>query len=228
MNNIEKSLAQINQLIQRTEKNFNRPPGSVQLIAVSKTKPVESIRTAIVCQQADFAENYVQEAIDKMASIGHVGLTWHFIGPVQSNKTRPIAAHFDWVHSIDRIKIAKRLNDMRPRQKPPLNICIQVNTSAEETKFGIDPDQLTDIAQYCASLPQIRLRGLMALPAPCSDFEQQRLPFRRLREMFIELQSFVPTIDTLSMGTSQDMEAAIAEGSTMVRIGSAIFGPRNT
>ena len=228
MNDIGKSLARISQLIQQAEKNFNRPPGSVKLIAVSKTKPVEAIRLAITCQQTDFAENYVQEAVDKITSIGHDGLTWHFIGPVQSNKTRPIAEHFDWVHSVDRIKIAKRLNDMRPRHMPPLNICIQVNTSAEQTKSGIDPDKLTALAQHCALLPQIRLRGLMTLPAPGKDFDQQRLPFRQLGEMLVELRSIVPTLDTLSMGTTMDMEAAIAEGSTMVRIGSAIFGPRQT
>jgi hypothetical protein len=226
MENIQSSLARLKQDIRMAEAQYGRVPGSVALLAVSKLRPVADIRAAIAGGQLQFAENYAQEALEKIHLINDPGLIWHFIGPIQSNKTRPIAEHFHWVHSIDRLKTAQRLNDARPAHLPPLNICIQINISKEQTKAGIAPDELPEFIEKCRDLPKLRLRGLMTLPEPASDFEQQRLPFCLLKNLFNDLCRDCPGCDTLSMGTTQDMQAAIAEGSTMVRIGTALFGPR--
>ena len=225
--NISAALAHIRQRISDAERRFDRVPNSVQLLAVSKTKPVTYIQAAIDAGQVCFAENYLQEAVEKIISLKNPQLIWHFIGSIQSNKTRDIAQHFHWVHTIDRIKIARRLNEQRPDHLPPLNICLQINISGENSKSGIAPDELSQLANDCASLPNIKIRGLMAMPAQDSDFERQRVPFRQLRLLFTELQTESPELDTLSMGTTSDLEAAIAEGATMVRIGTAIFGARN-
>ena len=221
------ALAQIRQRISDAERRFNRVPNSVQLLAVSKTKPEAAIQAAIDAGQTCFAENYLQEAVKKIMHFNNPHLVWHFIGSIQSNKTRDIAQHFHWAHTIDRIKIARRLNEHRPGHLPPLNICLQINISGENSKSGIVPDELIQLADHCSSLPNIKIRGLMTMPAQASDFEKQRVPFRRLRLLFTELQTEYPELDTLSMGTTGDLEAAIAEGATMVRIGTAIFGSRN-
>lgn len=227
MKNPATALIELRKRIGAAEQKYGRLPGSVKLLAVTKTKLIKDIYPAIDCGQTDFAENYVQEAIGKITAINDSRLTWHFIGPIQSNKTRAIAEYFHWVHSLDRAKIALRLNDLRPDHLPPLNICIQINICNEQSKSGILPDALRELVKVCTALPRLRLRGLMALPVPSENFDQQRVPFRRLRELFDELHSSHPGLDTLSMGTSHDMEAAIAEGSTMVRIGTVLFGPRD-
>lgn len=226
MNNIAQSLAGIRHKIQLLEQKYQRQAGSVNLLAVSKTKPVDSVRQAMMAGQVDFGENYVQEAVSKINEINHPGLCWHFIGPVQSNKTRNIAEYFQWVHSIDRDKIAQRLNDNRPENMPPLNICLQVNISEEQGKSGVKLSELGKLAEFCSTLPRLKLCGLMTLPALCDDFEEQRIPFKRMRDLLTRLQADYPAMETLSMGTTHDMEAAIAEGSTIVRIGTAIFGTR--
>ncbi len=226
-NNISVALAQIRQKISAAEQRFNREPGSVQLLAVSKTKPLCDIQTAIDCGQMCFAENYLQESVEKINKLNNAQLEWHFIGSIQSNKTREIAQHFQWVHTVDRVKIARRLNEMRPSHLAPLNICLQVNISGEASKSGIEPQQLKQLAADCSSLSNIKLRGLMAMPAPASDFDKQRLPFQKMQQLLTELQSDYPEMDTLSMGTSDDLQAAIAEGATMIRIGTSIFGARN-
>ncbi len=225
--NISVALAQIRQRISDAEQRFNRDPNSVQLLAVSKTKPVDAIQEAIDAGQVFFAENYLQEAIEKIEHFNNAQLIWHFIGAIQSNKTRDIAQHFQWAHTIDRIKVARRLNEQRPDNLPPLNICLQINISGENSKSGIAVDELMQLADDCAALANIKIRGLMAMPAQDSDFERQRIPFRELKQLFTECQSRHPGLDTLSMGTTNDLEAAIAEGATMVRIGTAIFGARN-
>ncbi len=225
--NISVALAQIRQRISDAEQRFNRDPDSVQLLAVSKTKPVAAIQAAIDAGQTCFAENYLQEAVEKIKNFNNPQLIWHFIGSIQSNKTRDIAQHFQWAHTIDRIKIARRLNEQRPDDLPPLNICLQINISGEDSKSGIAPDELIQLTDDCASLANLKIRGLMAMPAQDSDFERQRIPFRELKQLFTECQSRHPGLDTLSMGTTNDLEAAIAEGATMVRIGTAIFGSRD-
>jgi hypothetical protein len=224
---ISVALAQIRQRISDAERCYNRDPNSVQLLAVSKTKPVAAIQAAIDAGQTCFAENYLQEAVEKIMCFNNPQLIWHFIGSIQSNKTRDIAQHFHWAHTIDRIKIARRLSEQRPQHLPPLNICLQINISGENSKSGIAPDELIQLADDCSSLANIKIRGLMAMPAQDSDFARQRAPFRQLRLLFTELQTGYPDLDTLSMGTTNDLEAAIAEGATMVRIGTAIFGARN-
>lgn len=225
MKNIADRLAEMNARIAAAEQRFGRPPGSVTLVAVSKTRTSADIEAAAACGQADFGENYVQEALAKMADC-RPDLIWHFIGPVQSNKTRDVASRFAWVHSLDRARIARRLDAARSEGLPPMNVCIQVNISGEASKSGVMPGDVEALAGEVAGLPRLRLRGLMTMPAPCPDFEGQRLPFRRLHGLFEDLRQCGLDLDTLSMGTSSDMEAAIAEGATMVRIGTAIFGPR--
>ncbi|HCB12307.1 MAG TPA: YggS family pyridoxal phosphate-dependent enzyme [Gammaproteobacteria bacterium] len=212
--------------IRDTEQRFQRPPDSVQLLAVSKTHPATAIAALAAAGQRRFGENYLQEALDKMAELKALNLEWHFIGPIQANKTRSIAEHFSWVHSVDRLKIAERLNAQRPAALPPLNICLEVNIDREPSKHGLDESQITEVAQAAAALPRLRLRGLMAIPAPASDFERQRQPFARLRELRDRLNAAGLALDTLSIGMSDDLEAAIAEGATLVRIGTALFGPR--
>ena len=226
MKNIADSFAQLMQVIRQAESEYGRIPGSVTLLAVSKTRSVGDIKTAMACGQRQFAENYIQEALEKISLINDPGLAWHFIGPIQSNKTRLIAEHFHWVHSLDRMKIAQRLNAARPEHLPPINICIQINISNEKSKAGIAPGALPEFINDCSGLTRLRLRGLMALPEPASDFAQQRIPFRGLKYLFDDARCACPGLDTLSMGTTQDLRAAIAEGSTMVRIGTALFGPR--
>jgi len=224
--NIPERLEQVKSEIRASEEKYAREAGSVKLLAVSKTQSAREILTAVGSGQQDFGENYLKEAVDKIQQIFHPDLCWHFIGPVQSNKTNQIAQLFQWVHSVDRIKIAKRLNDQRPGSLPPLNICAQVNISGEDTKAGIEPDELVNFAKELSSLPRLKLRGLMGFPAPSDDFQTQRKPFKVLRELYDKLSKEGFCVDTLSMGASHDMEAAIAEGSTIVRIGTNIFGSR--
>ena len=212
--------------IRAAEQRFQRPPGSVALLAVGKTQPAAAIAAVAAAGQARFGENYLQEALAKMAELAALNLEWHFIGPVQANKTRPIAERFAWVHSVDRLKIAERLSAQRPAGLPPLNVCLEVNISREPSKHGLDESDVPAVARAVAALPRLRLRGLMAIPAPAADFAAQRLPCARLRELWERLLAEGLELDTLSMGMSDDLEAAIAEGATLVRVGTAIFGPR--
>lgn len=223
---IAKNIAKLKSRIRNASQNCGRDPGAITLLAVAKTKPAEAVREAAAAGLSDVGENYLQEALDKMASLGDLDLTWHFIGPLQSNKTRPVAEHFDWVHSVDRLKIARRLSEQRPASLPPLNLCLQVNISGEESKAGVSLEELPDLAAEVAGLPGIRLRGLMAIPAPSGSPVEQRRPFAALRSALEALQAELTWLDTLSMGMSADLEAAIAEGATMVRVGTDIFGPR--
>lgn len=203
-----------------------RDPDAVRLLAVSKTFPAEAVREAYRAGQHAFGENYVQEAVDKIQALHDLPLEWHFIGPIQSNKTRDIAQHFAWVHGVDRLKIAERLSAQRPAHLPPLNICLQVNVSGEDSKSGVAPGEVEALAVQVAQLTNLRLRGLMAIPAPADDPAVQRLPFARMRALLQQLNSCGLQLDTLSMGMSHDYPAAIAEGATIVRIGTAIFGAR--
>jgi pyridoxal phosphate enzyme (YggS family) len=205
-----------------------RDPASVRLLAVSKTFPAEAVREARAAGQIAFGENYVQEGVGKIEALADLraGLEWHCIGPLQSNKTRPVAAHFDWVHSIDRLKIAERLAEQRPAELPPLQVCLQVNVDAGANKSGVPPAEALALARAVAALPRLRLRGLMAIPEPAPDFETQQALFLRAAAVFEEMRGAGLEVDTLSLGMSADLEAAIAAGSTMVRIGTAIFGGR--
>lgn len=203
-----------------------RAPESVRLLAVSKTMPVERLREAIAAGQRAFGENYVQEALEKIAALGGQALEWHHIGLIQSNKTAEIAAHFDWAHGVDRLKIAQRLSDQRPAGQPPLQVCVQVNISGEASKSGCAPGEALALCQSVAALPGLRLRGLMALPAPAAASADPRAPFRQLRALFEQARADGLALDTLSMGMSDDFEAAIAEGATLIRVGSALFGAR--
>lgn len=225
MKNIADRLQAVRERIRVAERRYDREPGAVTLVAVSKTRAAAEVEAAAACGQADFGENYVQEALAKMADC-RSGLAWHFIGPVQSNKTRDIATRFAWVHSLERDKIARRLDAARPADTTPLNVCIQVNISGEDSKSGVAPGEVETLAAQIAALPRLRLRGLMAMPAPEPDFDAQRESFRRLYNLFEDLRQSGHALDTLSMGTSGDMEAAVAEGATIVRIGTDIFGPR--
>jgi len=198
------------------------------VLAVSKTRDAEEVRAAAALGLRDFGENYVQEGLAKIEALAGLDLCWHFIGPIQSNKTRAIAEHFAWVHSVDRLKIAQRLSAQRPAQLPDLQVCLQVNISGEDSKSGVDPTELMALATAVAQLPRLQLRGLMAIPAPADTLAQQRVPFARLRSALVALQATLPTLDTLSMGMSGDLEAAIAEGATIVRVGTDLFGPRAT
>lgn len=203
-----------------------RAPSSVQLLAVSKTWPADAVRAAAAAGQRRFGENYVQEGVAKAAELHALGLEWHFIGPLQSNKTRAVAQAFDWVHGIDRLKIAERLSAQRDVHLPPLNVCLQVNVSGEASKSGVTPAEVAALAQAVAALPRLRLRGLMCIPEPSTDTAVLRARFRLLRELQEGLRASGLALDTLSMGMSDDLEAAIAEGSTLVRVGTAIFGTR--
>jgi pyridoxal phosphate enzyme (YggS family) len=206
-----------------------RDPRSVSLLAVSKTFPAEDVRAAHAAGQRAFGENYVQEATTKIAALADLraSLEWHFIGPLQSNKTRPVAETFDWVHSVDRLKIAQRLAEQRPENLPPLNVCLQVNVSGEASKAGVAPAEAAEVARAIAALPRLALRGLMSIPEPAGSIEAQRAPHRQLRELFEQLRANGLELDTLSMGMSSDLEAAVLEGATMVRVGTAIFGARD-
>jgi hypothetical protein len=218
--------------IRESERRFHRQPGSVMLLAVSKTRSPDTIAAAATAGLKRFGENYLQEALEKKQLLRHLDLEWHFIGPIQSNKSRRIAENFAWVHSVERLKIAERLNAQRPAEMPPLNICLQVNVSEEINKSGLRLAELPELVRALVKLPRLRLRGLMAIPAPYDDFTLQRRPFAQLREALEQLkQADLPEnvstfMDTLSMGMSHDLEAAVAEGATIVRIGTAIFGPR--
>jgi pyridoxal phosphate enzyme (YggS family) len=204
----------------------NRPISSVRLLAVSKTQPVGKIRDLALLGQIAFGESYVDEALEKMAKLTDCNLEWHFIGPLQSNKTRAIAAHFDWVQSVDRAKLVRRLAQQRTGRQAPLNLLIQVNLDGESQKAGCDPADIGALAGLIAEHPELRLRGLMAIPAPRESVGEQRVTFGKLRALFDQLAERYPEIDTLSAGMSDDLEAAIAEGSGMVRVGTALFGPR--
>ena len=221
------ALAKVTQQIGEFAAKYNRDPTSVSLLAVSKRKPVSAIEAAIEAGQRSFGENYVDEGVEKILALSDKSLDWHFIGAIQSRKCQLIAEHFDWVHSVDRLKVAKRLSDARPSDKAPLNICLQVNLDNEASKSGVTSEQLNELAAACAELPGLRIRGLMAIPAPRVDFDEQRKVFATLRELMLGLQTGNPTFDTLSMGMSADMEAAISEGATIVRVGTAIFGARD-
>ncbi len=203
-----------------------RDPTSIKLLAVSKTKPEAMIRSAYAAGQRAFGENYVQEGVAKAQALAALDIEWHFIGPLQSNKTRSVAEHFAWVHGVEREKIARRLSEQRPDHLPDLNLCLQVNISGEASKAGLEPAAVADLALAVQSLPRVRLRGLMAIPAPSADMSTQRVPFAALRALLTTLQQDLPGLDTLSMGMSADLEAAIAEGATLVRIGTDIFGAR--
>lgn len=224
---LENNIAKLRQRIRLSAKKYHRPEGAIVLLAVSKTRPAEDIRAAHALGINDFGENYLQEALPKIEALQALGLTWHFIGPIQSNKTRPIAEHFDWVHSVDRDKIARRLNEQRPAAASPLQVCLQVNVSGEASKSGVSPAGLPALAEAVLQLPRLRLRGLMAIPATTDSEAEQRVAFAQLRGLFEELQPQAPDLDTLSMGMSGDLEAAVAEGSTLLRIGTALFGPRH-
>lgn len=207
---------------------FHRNSNEVTLLAVSKTKPAADLRAAYMAEQRHFGENYLQEALEKQQQLSDLDIVWHFIGPIQSNKTRSLAEHFDWVHSVDRLKIARRLNEQRPKHLAPLNICLQVNLDNEDTKSGVSLEELPALVESVALLPHLKLRGLMAIPAPRSDFDQQQQSLQRLQVALQQINSRGHSLDTLSMGMSGDLDAAVAAGSTMVRIGTDIFGARAT
>ncbi len=203
-----------------------RPADEVTLLAVSKTFGADAVREAAGAGQRAFGENYIQEAVEKIALLEHLGLEWHCIGPIQSNKTRLVATHFQWAHTVDRLKIAQRLSEQRPEGLPPLNVCIQVNIDGGPTKAGVAPGEALALAREVAALPRLALRGLMTIPEPGDDFESQKAVHGRTRALFDELRAAGLPLDTLSMGMSGDLEAAVAAGSTMVRVGTAIFGGR--
>ncbi|MBX2807891.1 MAG: YggS family pyridoxal phosphate-dependent enzyme [Cellvibrionaceae bacterium] len=228
MSTLQQRLSQVQQRIHEVTVNFERKPDSVQLLAVSKTQSAETIRAAFALGQEAFGENYVQEAQEKQQVLADLAIEWHFIGPIQSNKTRFIAEHFTWVHTVDRVKIAERLSRQRPQEQGPINICLQVNLDQETTKSGIvDQHNLIEVAQATIALPNLTLRGLMAIPAFRQGFDEQLACFKQLREALHQLQQRWPQADTLSMGMSADMKAAIAAGATIVRVGTGIFGARN-
>lgn len=227
MHKIDDKLAKVTARIQEAARAAGRDPQTVQLIAVSKTQPAESIARAYAWGQWRFGENYLQEALEKQLALRNLPeLEWHFIGPIQSNKTRAIAEHFSWVHSVDRLKIAQRLHEQRPEHLPPLNICVQVNIDDESTKSGVSLAELPALVTAVAPLTRLKLRGLMAIPAATGDPAQQRRAFAKLRSAMQVLNLQGLRMDTLSMGMSGDMEAAIAEGATFVRVGTDIFGAR--
>ncbi|MGF1753997.1 YggS family pyridoxal phosphate-dependent enzyme [Vibrio makurazakiensis] len=231
MSSIQQNIKQITSQIRNAEQKCGQTPNSVQLLAVSKTKPVEAVLEAAQSGQIAFGENYVQEGVDKVKHFSEqhstLNLEWHFIGPIQSNKTRPVAESFDWVHTVDRSKIAQRLNDQRPEDLDPLQVLIQVNTSGENSKSGISEAEVFELAELISSLPNLTLRGLMSIPANVPDYQSQLNAFTQLAELNNKLSAQYPNLDTLSMGMSGDMDAAIEAGSTMVRIGTAIFGARD-
>lgn len=230
MTTISANLQAVTARIGRAEDGSRRPLGSVTLLAVSKTWPAAQLREAAACGQRDFGENYVQEGLAKIEALADLDLVWHFIGPLQSNKTGPVARHFDWVHGVDRLKIAERLSAARGEMGVgvhALQVCLQVNVSGEDSKSGVAPAEVPALARAVAALPHLRLRGLMAIPEPTDDLALLRSRFAQLRELLEALQADGLAVDTLSMGMSDDFEAAIREGATIVRVGSAIFGQRN-
>jgi pyridoxal phosphate enzyme (YggS family) len=226
MTMIEEKLILVKSQIAEYAKKYGRNPRDIHLLAVSKTQAVSSIKEAFLAGQLDFGENYLQEALSKMLELKDSPINWHFIGPIQSNKTRDIAAHFSWVHSVDRIKIAERLSLQRPEGLPALNIFLQVNIDQEPSKSGFKHSELFEAAQYIAKLPRLKLRGLMIVPAARDNFQEQQAVFRKLYRIQKDLIEKGLSLDQTSMGMSNDMEAAIAEGSNWLRIGTAIFGLR--
>jgi pyridoxal phosphate enzyme (YggS family) len=228
MASIAENILQVRARIASASQAFQRLAQSVNLLAVSKTCSGAAVREAFASGQRDFGENYVQEALAKVAELADLrpALRWHLIGPLQSNKSREVAEHFDWVHSVDRLKLAQRLSDQRPAALPPLQVCLQVNISGEASKSGVAPADALALARAVAALPRLRLRGLMAIPEAAGDLAAQRAPHRALRELFEALNAEGLGLDTLSMGMSGDLEAAVAEGATWVRVGTAIFGSR--
>ncbi|GAA0289012.1 YggS family pyridoxal phosphate-dependent enzyme [Pseudomonas rhodesiae] len=224
MSTIADNIGVVSQRIRAAAEAVQRDPDSVHLLAVSKTKPAQAVREAYAAGLRDFGENYLQEALSKQVELTDLPLSWHFIGPIQSNKTRAIAEHFAWVHSVDRLKIAQRLSEQRPAELPPLNICIQVNVSGEASKSGCTPADLPALANAISALPRLTLRGLMAIPEPTDDRAAQDAAFATVRDLQASLN--LP-LDTLSMGMSHDLESAIAQGATWVRIGTALFGARD-
>jgi PLP dependent protein len=228
MGSIGINLQEVRRRIAAAAAAAGRNVESVTLLAVSKTFPAEAVREAHAAGQRAFGENYVQEALAKIDALVDLRphIEWHLIGPLQSNKTRPVAEAFDWVHALDRLKIAERLAAQRPPNLPPLNVCLEVNVSGEASKSGFAPAEVAAAARAVAALPGLRLRGLMAIPEPATTFETQRVPHRRLRQLFDALRADGLALDTLSMGMSADLEAAVVEGATLVRVGSAIFGTR--
>lgn len=223
---LSENLSRIQQQIKQISAEYQRE--NVRLLAVSKTKPVQAIEEAIRAGQCAFGENYVQEGVEKIAYFsGNKSLEWHFIGPLQSNKSRLVAEYFDWIQTVDRFKIAERLNDQRPEHLRPLNVLIQINISDESSKSGIQPEEMFSLAEKISQFPRLKLRGLMAIPKPESEPEQQKIALRKMKDLFNRLQQRFESVDTLSMGMSDDMASAIECGSTMVRIGTAIFGERD-
>ncbi|MDN3637738.1 YggS family pyridoxal phosphate-dependent enzyme [Simiduia curdlanivorans] len=228
MHKIADKLMQVEARLQQASQLAHRQRDSIALLAVSKTQPAASLQAAFDAGQRDFGENYLQEALDKKHLLAAMPICWHFIGPIQSNKTRPIAEQFDWVHSVDRLKVAQRLSAQRPEALSPLNICLQVNIDDEASKSGVAPAELKALAQAVLALPRLKLRGLMVIPKPSDDPAQQRAAFTKARQLQDQLnQTLNIELDTLSMGMSGDLEAAIAEGATIVRVGTDIFGARN-
>jgi pyridoxal phosphate enzyme (YggS family) len=230
MANIENNTTSVQRRLQQAARAAGRNPEDILLLAVSKTRTSAQVKAAVDCGLSCFGENYLQEAIEKIEQLRGLDISWHFIGPLQSNKSRQVAEHFDWVHSVDRLKIAKRLSDQRPTDMPPLNICLQVNIDNEPSKSGLSPQQAVAAACSIAALPNLRLRGLMAIPRPRTEPAEQRQPFAQLRALLAEINSKLDNsqkLDTLSMGMSGDLEPAIYEGATIVRVGTDIFGPRS-
>jgi PLP dependent protein len=226
MTTIRTNLQRVHERIALACAGAHRDVTEVTLLAVSKTFGPEAVREAFLAGQTAFGENYIQEAVEKMALLRDLPLQWHCIGPIQSNKTRLVATHFDWVHTVDRLKVAQRLSQQRPDDKPPLQICIQVNIDAGATKAGVAPDEAVSLAREVAQLPRLQLRGLMAIPEPAADFAAQKAVHLRTTALFEQLRAAGLALDTLSMGMTADLEAAIAAGSTLVRVGTAIFGGR--
>lgn len=221
------NIAKLLQRVRRGAQKSQYRNSDILVVAVSKSRSAQDIRAAHACGLIHFGENYLQEALQKISELQDLPLVWHFIGPIQSNKTGPIAEYFDWVHSIDREKIAKRLSEQRPPYLPPLQVCIQVNISGEDSKSGVGLAELPQLARAVLELPRLKLRGLMAIPSAAADTGQQREHFSQMRNVLTQLRTLAPDIDTLSMGMSADLEDAITEGATIVRVGTAIFGPRN-
>ena len=229
MANIENNTTSVQRRLQQAARDAGRNPEDILLLAVSKTRTSAQVRTAMESGLSSFGENYLQEAVEKIAQLSNSAISWHFIGPLQSNKTRQVAEHFDWVHTVDRLKIAKRLSDQRAPDMPALNVCLQINIDNESSKSGLSPEQAIEVANSVALLPSLRLRGLMAIPKPSTEPAEQRQPFARLRALLEEINTRLDNsqkLDTLSMGMSGDLEPAIYEGATIVRVGTDIFGPR--
>jgi PLP dependent protein len=228
MNSIAERIKEVRYEITAAASNSQRKPEDIQLIAVSKTQPIAAIEAAYAINQHHFGESYLQESVDKIEHLAHLPLVWHFIGPIQSNKTRDIARYFSWVHSLDRLKVAKRLNQQRSAAMPPLNVLIQVNIDSEESKSGVAPEQILELAKALSDLPNLRLRGLMAIPRRDGNRQDRNNSFAAMQQLFLTIRAQYPQVDTLSMGMSADLEGAIMHGATMVRVGTAIFGERRT